>query len=268
MTIMLIGCGKMGGAMLEGWLDQGVPKDAIRVIEAHEAHAQFLRDTYDVPVYATIPEVEKGFPAELIVLAVKPQMMDAALADLDFYTHKSTFISIAAGKPLAYFEQHLGADSAIIRVMPNTPSAVRRGMSVACANTHVTDAAKTLTDDLLKAIGEVAWIDDEKDMDAVTAVSGSGPAYVFHLCEVLSSAGQKAGLSKALADQLAEATISGAGELIRQSNQSPTQLRKNVTSPNGTTQAALDVLMQDSALETLLSEAVDAAAKRSQELAR
>lgn len=268
MTVILLGCGKMGGAMLEGWLDQGIPKESIRVIEALPDHAQSLRDTYNVAVYDSVDQLEAGFPVDFVVLAVKPQMMDAALASTAAYANKATFVSVAAGKTIDYFQSHLGADAAIIRVMPNTPAAVRRGMSAAYANSNVSESHRLLCQDLLSAIGEVAWLKDEGLMDTVTAVSGSGPAYVFHLCEALSLAGQKAGLPQELADQLARVTLSGAGELLRQSPQPAAQLRQNVTSPNGTTQAGLEVLMAEGALQNLMDQCVDAAKQRSIALAK
>ncbi|SCA57133.1 NADP oxidoreductase, coenzyme F420-dependent [Candidatus Terasakiella magnetica] len=267
MGLVLIGCGKMGGAMLEGWLDQGVPKDTIRIVEHSAEHAQALRDTHDVRVIDDIKDIEDGFPADIVVLAVKPQGMDDAAQSCQRFGNNTTFLSIAAGKTVSYFEGHLGENAAIIRVMPNTPAAVRRGISVAYANDKVSDEAKTICTDLLGAIGEVAWVEDEALMDPVTAVSGSGPAYVFYMTECLAQAGIKAGLSEELATQLARATIAGAGELMRQSGTDASQLRINVTSPGGTTQAALEVLMSEDGIAPAMDKAVDAATQRSKELA-
>jgi len=267
MGLLLIGCGKMGGAMLEGWLDQGVPKDSIRIVEHSAEHAQSLRDTHDIVVVDDIADIEDGFPADIVILAVKPQGMDDAAEACKRFADGSTFLSIAAGKTISYFEDHLGSDAAVIRVMPNTPAAVRRGISVACANANVAARAKDQCTNLLETIGEVAWVEDEALMDPVTAVSGSGPAYVFYMTECLAQAGVKAGLSEELATQLARATISGAGELMRQSQTDASQLRINVTSPGGTTQAALEVLMAEDGISPIMDKAVDAATRRSKELA-
>ncbi len=267
MGIVLVGCGKMGGAMLEGWLDQGVPKDSIRIIEHDPVHAQALRDTHDIEVVDEIKDIEDGFPADTIVLAVKPQVMDAAVESCKRYIDSATILSIAAGKTISYFENLLGAKAPIVRVMPNTPAAVRRGISVACGNAKVTKKIKGQCSTLLEAIGEVAWVDDENLMDAVTAVSGSGPAYVFYLTECLTQAGIKSGLDEELATRLARVTVAGAGELMSRSGTDAGQLRQNVTSPGGTTEAALNVLMSDSGISPIMDEAVAAATGRSKELA-
>ncbi|NVK20033.1 MAG: pyrroline-5-carboxylate reductase [Methylocystaceae bacterium] len=267
MGLILVGCGKMGGAMLEGWLDQGVPKDSIRIIERSGEHAQALRDTHDIIVADSLDDIEDGFPADVILLAVKPQMMDDAITKAVRFKDRATFVSVAAGKTISYYEQAIGTDARIIRVMPNTPAAVRRGISVACANDQVTDGMKDHCTKLLEAIGEVAWIDDEALMDPVTAVSGSGPAYVFYMTECLTQAGIKAGLPEKLATQLARATVAGAGELMRQSGTDADQLRINVTSPGGTTQAALEVLMAENGFAPMMDQAIYAAVQRSKELA-
>ena len=178
----------------------------------------------------------------------------------------TAFLSIAAGTTIATFEAVLGAEAAVIRVMPNTPAAVGRGISVLCANARCSDRQRQVAGELLAAVGEVAWIEDEGLMDAVTAVSGSGPAYVFLLIECLAEAGVEAGLAPDLAEQLARATVAGAGELARLSEQPAAQLRRNVTSPGGTTQAALEVLMAADGLQGLLTRAVAAAKRRGREL--
>jgi len=267
MGLVLVGCGKMGGAMLEGWLDQGVSKDMIRIVERSPEHAQALRDTHDIMVVDDINDIEEGFPARVVLLAVKPQGMDAAAEAARRFVDTATFVSVAAGKTVSYFESYLGSDASIIRVMPNTPAAVRRGISVGYANKNVSVEAKAYCAELLEAIGEVAWIEDEALMDPVTTVSGSGPAYVFYMTEALAEAGVKAGLSEELAIQLARATIAGAGELMRQSGIDAGVLRKNVTSPGGTTQAALEVLMAEDGISPVMEKAVAAASKRSKELA-
>lgn len=267
MGIVLVGCGKMGGAMLEGWLDQGVPKDSVRIVEHSAEHALALRDTHDIKVVDDIGDIEEGFPADIVILAVKPQAMDVAVKACKRFVDQATFLSVAAGKTVSYFESFLGSKASIIRVMPNTPAAVRRGISVGFANENVSAKAKADCTSLLEAIGEVAWIDDEDLMDPVTAVSGSGPAYVFYMTECLAEAGIKAGLPEGLAIQLARATVAGAGELMRQSGTDAGQLRKNVTSPGGTTQAALEILMSSDGIAPTMDKAVVAAAQRSKELA-
>jgi pyrroline-5-carboxylate reductase len=267
MGIVLVGCGKMGGAMLEGWLEQGIAPDSVRIIEHSAQNAQALRARHDVVVYDDIAKIEDDFPADIILLAVKPQGMDVAAAGCKRFVERSTFLSVAAGKTLSYFQSILGEQAAIVRVMPNTPAAVRRGISVACANMNVSAATKTVCTTLLEAIGEVAWIEDEALMDPVTAVSGSGPAYVFYMTECLAQAGVKAGLPEELAMQLARATIAGAGELMRQTGVDAAVLRKNVTSPGGTTQAALEVLMGDAGIAQPMDRAIHAATQRSKELA-
>lgn len=267
MGLVLVGCGKMGGAMLEGWLDQGVPKETIRIVEHSPEHAQSLRDTYDILVVDRIEDIEADFEASIVVLAVKPQGMDAAAEASKRFLPNATFLSIAAGKTIAYFESFLGNEASIVRVMPNTPAAVRRGISVACANANVSADVKEKCSQLLGAIGEVAWLEEEELMDAVTAVSGSGPAYVFFMTECLTKAGMKVGLSEELATQLARATVAGAGELMRQSGTAAEQLRINVTSPGGTTQAALEVLMAEDGISPVFDKAIHAATQRGKELA-
>jgi pyrroline-5-carboxylate reductase len=200
-------------------------------------------------------------------MAVKPQAMDAVLPPLAKLAGPHTLVlSIAAGCRIATFEQHLPKATAVVRAMPNTPAAIGRGISVCVANAHVTPRQKALCDRLLAAVGEVGWIDDESLMDAVTAVSGSGPAYVFLLVEALAEAGVAAGLDASLAMRLARATVSGTGELLHQSRLEPAKLRENVTSPGGTTAAALSVLMAPGGLGALMKRAVAAAVKRGKEL--
>ena len=264
--LLLVGCGKMGGALLQGWLRQGADPADILVVEPMADPHRVLAAP-GVKMLAAPEQLPADFDPAVVVLAVKPQAMDDAAANYGrFATPDTVFMSIAAGTKIAYFERHFGADAAIVRVMPNTPAAVERGMSVLCANARASAAQRGTCTGLMAAVGETAWIEDEALMDAVTAVSGSGPAYVFLLIECLAQAGVEAGLSEELAAQLAAATVSGAGELARQSAETPSQLRVNVTSPGGTTQAALEVLMADDGLAPLLRRAVDAAARRSREL--
>jgi pyrroline-5-carboxylate reductase len=267
MGLVLIGCGKMGGAMLAGWLEQGVEKETIRIIEKDAAYGESLNAKFGVRVLDDIEKLEEDFDAELVVLAVKPQVMDDVVLGCKHLATKSNFISIAAGKTVSYFEGILGEEAKIIRVMPNTPAAVGRGMSVAFANQNVSSKIKETCTNLLAAIGQVSWLSDEALMDAVTAVSGSGPAYVFYMTECLAQAGVKAGLPEDQAMTLARATVCGAGELMFQSEESASQLRINVTSPGGTTQAALEVLMGPDGILKPMEEAIKAAEVRSKELA-
>lgn len=264
--VLLVGCGKMGGAMLQGWLERGSARRFV-VVEPGSGTASFaLRP--EVVIHREAMALDLDLRPSVVVLAVKPQMMDEAIRHYGrFATPDTVFLSIAAGKTLAYFSRHLGAGAAVVRAMPNTPAAIGRGISVACPNAGASATQIALCDRLLAAVGEVGWVDDEKLIDAVTAVSGSGPAYVFLLIECLAKAGVSAGLSEDLAMRLARATVAGAGELARISGEPASILRQNVTSPAGTTLAALNVLMAPDGLEPLLTKAVAAAAARSRELA-
>jgi len=263
--IILVGCGKMGGAMLTGWLRQGIPASDIVVVEPNPVA--------DLPAGIRKVEAAEAVPADfspaLIILAVKPQVMDSvAPAYAAFAARGACFLSVAAGKTIARLNELLGGKAAIVRSIPNTPAAVSAGITVCSANPAVSPAQRDVCTQLLSAVGEVGWVDDESLIDAVTAVSGSGPAYVFWLTECMAEAGKAMGIPAELAAQLAKATVCGSGLLMRQSAEPPTQLRKNVTSPNGTTQAALDVLMApEGGLGPLMQRAVAAATRRSKELA-
>ncbi|HEY1721490.1 MAG TPA: pyrroline-5-carboxylate reductase [Magnetospirillaceae bacterium] len=261
--ILLVGCGKMGGAMLEGWLERGAASADIIVVEPNGPVA--ARD--GLRVVKAAGEVPADFSPDVVVLAVKPQMMDAALPPLVGYAGKAVVLSIAAGKTLAYFGKALGEGTAVVRAMPNTPAAVGRGISVAVPNAKVSAEQRAACGALLSAVGAVEWVEDEGLMDAVTAVSGSGPAYVFLLAETLAEAGVAAGLPRPLAEKLARATVVGSGELLNQSPETAAKLRENVTSPNGTTFAALQVLRVETGMPGLMTRAVAAAAARSKELA-
>lgn len=265
-ALLLVGCGKMGGALLRGWLGHGLARRYV-VIEPGPGAADFAANP-QVERLATADRIPPDFETGVVVLAVKPQVIGDALPGYRrFVRSGALFLSIAAGKSLSSFARDLGARAAVVRAMPNTPAAIGRGIAVGCANAAVAPAQRTLAERLLAAVGEVAWVDDEALMDAVTAVSGSGPAYVFLLIESLAKAGAAAGLPEELATRLARATVAGAGELARLATDSAAVLRENVTSPGGTTRAALDVLMGKDGLEPLLTRAVLAAAKRSRELA-
>ncbi len=263
-SILLIGCGKMGGAMLEGWRADPALGPFVTV-EPGDGDAPF-RGKKDVTCVKRIDEIPAGFVPDAIIVATKPQVMETVLPPYRAMAAKALVLSIAAGRRIEFLEKHLG-DVAVIRTMPNTPAAIGRGISVCVANARASQAQRDLAAKLMGAVGEVGWVDDEALIDAVTAVSGSGPAYVFLLAEAMAAAGIKAGLTEELATRLARATVSGAGELLRQSSESAAQLRKNVTSPGGTTQAALDVLMAPGGLPDLMEKAVTAAQRRGRELA-
>ncbi len=260
--ILLVGCGKMGGAMLQGWLaDAGLgPFVAVEPGPAPAAAHARVRHVADD---AAIPA---DFVPDVVVFATKPQVMNDVVPAYRRFA-RALFVSIAAGTTIATFERHLGSGIAIVRAMPNTPASVGRGISGAYASPAVSPDQRALADRLLRSVGAVEWVASEALIDAVTAVSGSGPAYVFLLAEALADAGAKAGLPADLAQRLARATVAGAGELLHQAPESAEQLRKNVTSPNGTTAAALAVLMATDGFDPLLERAVAAAAKRARELA-
>ena len=260
--LMLLGCGKMGSAMMAGWLEGGLPASSIWVQDP--APSDWVQ-AQGVHINQTWPPK----PA-VVVVAVKPQMMGQALPDLAALGDGDTlFISIAAGTPISHFEMVLGTSTPIVRSMPNTPAAIGRGITALIGNNATGTDHMDLADALLSAGGQTVRFEGEAQMDAVTGVSGSGPAYVFHLIETLAAAGQAQGLPADLAMQLAKATVAGAGALADTSDETPAQLRVNVTSPNGTTQAALEVLMDEArGFPPLLKEAVAAATTRSKELSR
>lgn len=266
-SLLLVGCGKMGGAMLDGWLKAGT---ASRVVVVEPAGLpDSVRGNPAVASAAGPADLPDGFVPDVVVLAIKPQVMEQVLPAYAALVRPGTvFLSIAAGKTIGFFEKLLGDAAAVVRSMPNTPAAIGRGMTVAVGNAVVTEAQKSLSDALLSAVGEVAWVEDESLLDPVTAVSGSGPAYVFLLVEALAKAGEASGLPAELAMRLARATVAGAGELLHQSPAAAADLRKAVTSPNGTTQAALDALMAEDGLQPVLDKAVAAATRRSRELAQ
>lgn len=264
--LLLVGAGKMGGAMLSGWLSQGLPPDQIFVQDPAPP-----KDTAAVITRHSIAcDGDVSLPASpaVLLLAVKPQLMDMVLPQVAPKAGADTVVlSIAAGQTLNNLAAPFPAGQAIVRAMPNTPAAIGRGITAAFANSATTEMHKAQCQSLLEAVGTVLWLDEEAQLDPVTAVSGSGPAYVFLLTECLAKAGMAAGLSRELAEALALATVSGSGELMAQSDLPPSTLRENVTSPAGTTAAALDVLMAENGLQDLISRAVAAAANRSRELA-
>jgi pyrroline-5-carboxylate reductase len=263
--LVLLGCGKMGSALLEGWLKQGLALSAVWVAEPQPS--DWLKGLAGRGLH-----LNKGLPdaPAIVLIAVKPQMMATALPGLVPLGGGDTlFLSIAAGTPISQYEAVLGTGTPVIRAMPNTPAAVGRGITAIIGNDVATDAHMALAEAFLGAVGPVVRLNAEAQMDAVTAVSGSGPAYVFHLIEALAAAGEAEGLAPDLAMQLARATVTGAGELAHRSAETASQLRINVTSPGGTTAAALAVLMDpDTGFPALLRRAVKAAADRGRELGK
>ncbi|HEU0084533.1 MAG TPA: pyrroline-5-carboxylate reductase [Bradyrhizobium sp.] len=263
-TIVLAGAGKMGGAMLSGWLARGLDASKVVVIEPHpsdEIKATAARGARLNPASANVGNVAA------LVIALKPQMFREAAPQLRPLVQSSTLVvSIMAGITIAAIKQVCGGS--VVRAMPNTPAAIGRGITVAVADSSVSAAQRAIADALLRAIGSVEWTADETLMDAVTAVSGSGPAYVFLLAEELARAGVEAGLPAELAAKLARETVAGAGELLHRSDLDAATLRRNVTSPGGTTAAALEVLTGQGGMQSLLTRAVAAATQRSKELAK
>ena len=263
-TIVLCGAGKMGGAMLSGWLAQGLDARSVGVIEPHPSDEISALVTKGVRLNPTPKQV--GAVATLVV-ALKPQMFREAGPTLKQFAGSSTLVvSIMAGTTIASIEEVCGGS--VVRAMPNTPAAIGRGITVAVTAKNVSAGQRAVADALLRATGSVEWIDDENLMDAVTAVSGSGPAYIFLLAEELARAGVEAGLPPELATKLARETVAGSGELLHRSELPSATLRQNVTSPGGTTAAALEVLMGPDGMQSLLTRAVAAATKRSKELAK
>jgi pyrroline-5-carboxylate reductase len=262
-TLVLVGAGKMGGAMLEGWLALGLDPAKIAILEpkpAPDIAALAARGVRINP--ASVKD------ASVIVIAIKPQDAATVVPTLKPLAGANTLaVSIMAGKTLGFLQGALSADMAIVRAMPNTPAAIGRGITVAVPTAKVTPDQRALADKLLGAVGAVERVADESLLDAVTAVSGSGPAYVFLLAESLARAGAAAGLPADLAARLARATVAGSGELLHRSPLDAATLRQNVTSPGGTTAAALGVLMAADGLDPLMEKAIAAATRRSRELA-
>ena len=262
--LVLLGAGKMGAAMLEGWLARGLDPRKLTVLEpqpAKNVKALTRRG-------AVLNPKGKVAVASAVVIAVKPQSAPEAVWTLMPFVGKSTLaLSIMAGRTLGFLEGALPPGTAIVRAMPNTPAAIGRGITVACPNANVSARQRKLASDLLAAIGAVEWVSDETLMDAVTAVSGSGPAYVFLLAEAMTQAGIAAGLPPGLAATLARETVAGSGELLHRADLDAATLRQNVTSPGGTTAAALEVLMGPGGFDALLTKAIAAATRRGRELA-
>lgn len=267
--LLLIGCGKMGGAMLNGWLASGIAAAGVSVVDPMGGGSFKEHDA--VTVVDDAGDVPDDLNPEVVVLAVKPQQMDALIADYRRFAGPGClFLSIAAGKTIGYFETRLDGDAAIVRAMPNTPAAIAQGITVVCPNARTRPAQARLAEALLAALGETATVRDEGLMDAVTALSGGGPAYTFLLIEAMGKAGAAAGLPEDLAARLALVTVAGAGQLaLADAGTPPSRLRENVTSPGGTTLEALKILMRDGdGLPARMVEAIAAAARRSRELGR
>lgn len=269
-SIALIGCGKMGSALLRGWLASGQVKH-VYVLDPGGLPEEFEDEAPARITYYDKPDMFAGArpPASVFVIAVKPQIMDQVCTVIKKAVPEDALVlSIAAGQTIAKFEGYFDTSQPVIRSMPNTPAAVAKGITVGCPNKHVSTTQKTLADNLLKAVGKVEWIADEGLMDAVTAVSGSGPAYIFLLIEAMAAAGEKAGLEKNFAMKLARQTVIGSAALAESDPLPAETLRKNVTSPGGTTAAALELLMAPSGMQDLFDKAIAAATARSKELSR
>jgi len=267
-SVALIGAGNMGLAMLEGWAERGLSGADVAIVDPNPSRR--LTDLCAVRGFGLTAEPVAGSHRDAVILAVKPQMLEAgAQASAPFIGPRSVVVSILAGKRISDIAARLPAAKAVVRAMPNTPAAIGRGMTGAFANPETTEAQRRLADGLLKASGQVEWVEREELIDAVTAVSGSGPAYVFHLIEAMAAGGVAQGLAPDVAMKLARATVCGAGELAWRSPETASQLRINVTSPGGTTAAALSVLMDETTgFPPLLEKAIKAAADRGRELGK
>lgn len=257
MNILLVGCGKMGGALLARWKDLSLYTNICIV----EPESSPVKTAADIPA---------AFKADVVVFAVKPQTLPDIIDGYKKYAEGSAIIlSIAAGKPISFFEEHLGTSAKIVRAMPNTPAAVGKGITVVCANKNVSMDQKMNAEQLLAAVGEVLWVKDEKLLNPVTALSGSGPAYVFLMMEAMEKAGISLGLDAAMAEKLARQTIIGSAALAEAARNMPaSKLRENVTSPGGTTEAALKILMAPNGMQELFNHALQAATKRAEELSK
>jgi len=265
--LLLVGAGRMGGAMLDRWLAHRIDASEVTILDPYLQGDRWSDLARKGTATATSVAGASDRAYKIMVIAVKPQSITEALAEVAaLAAPDTTVISIAAGVRIATLEAAFPKGQAIVRAMPNTPAQVGQSMTVAVPNAHVSDVERGAVDALLAAIGDVAWVDDEGLLDAVTAVSGSGPAYVFLLAECLAAAAREAGLPDELAMRLARQTVAGSGALLGESKLSPDVLRRNVTSPGGTTEAALKVLMGEPGMQALLTSAVAAAKKRSTEL--
>lgn len=261
--LVLVGAGNMGGAMLHGWIARGLSPKKITVIEPKPGKAVKALTRRGLTLNPKKPVKD----CAALVIAIKPQVAPEILPPLVPLAGKAMVLSIMAGRTIGFLEPMFSRGAAIVRAMPNLPASIGRGITVAAANRKTSKRQRSLATDLLAAVGAVEWVNDEGLLDAVTATSGSGPAYVFLLAETLAAAAVAAGLPAPLAARLARDTIAGSGELLRQSPLDAATLRKNVTSPGGTTAAALDVLMGPGGLNALMTSAIAAATRRSRQLA-
>ncbi|WP_041536649.1 pyrroline-5-carboxylate reductase [Parvibaculum lavamentivorans] len=266
--LVLVGAGKMGSALLNGWLAEGLSPSLVSVRDPAASPEITGLAAKGLSLNPSVHDIALTRPA-VVLLAVKPQAMPEVLPELALLVQPETlFLSIAAGLGLHRLKELLGADAHAVRAMPNTPASVGRGITIACANELVTSEQRALTDSLLAAVGDVGWVENEAQIDAVTAISGSGPAYVFYLVECLAAAGENLGLDPDLAMKLARQTVSGSGEMLHRLEEPAAVLRANVTSPGGTTAAALDVLMGEGGLSPLMRRAALAARDRARALGK
>ncbi|MBR73065.1 MAG: pyrroline-5-carboxylate reductase [Rhodospirillaceae bacterium] len=263
-TILLVGGGRMGSALLSGWISSGIQTEQIILVEP-DTKSALVHSSNGINVVSSPADLPNGYNPDALVLAIKPQYVSPVISSYKKYLNQTIIISVAAGITIKKIQNAVG-HLPIVRAMPNTPAAIGKGITVACVNSKVNGIQKSLSYKLLEVTGKMVWIENELYMDGVTAVSGSGPAYVFLLIECLCEAGIAIGLPPKLSSQLAEMTVAGAGELAILAEESPTNLRQNVTSPGGTTAAALDILNGPNGMPDLLIRAVAAAAKRSKEL--
>lgn len=266
--LLMVGCGKMGGALLGGFLGHGLKKENVTVVEP--AGGEHLTQEFGVNVVADPAILDGSYQPDIIIFAVKPQMLAKVLPEYKKWgNHKNTLaVSVAAGAPVAVFAEHLGKETPIVRLMPNLPALVGAGMTGAYACPHVANDQKKVVDQLISSVGEVVWVEDEEQMHAITAISGSGPAYLFHFIEGLEKAGKALGLTDEAATTLANQMVYGSAKMAIESDKTAEELRIQVTSPNGTTAAALEVLMQNDAQAELLKRATQAASNRSVELSK
>lgn len=263
-SVLLVGGGNMGEALLSGWCNAGMHASSIHIIDASADRRDYLHSNYHIHTYGSSGDYLGNTP-ECIMFAIKPQHIGSVIKEYALRFSSSLYLSILAGTPLAFFEKHL-ANAPIIRIMPNTPALISQGVSVCIANDHATTAHKALCEHLMESVGSVHWLTDETDMDAVTALSGSGPAYVFYFIECLKNAAVNAGLDEALATTLSLQTITGATALALQSDDDVQILRHNVTSPAGTTAAAMEIFENEQIWASIIDDAIRAARDRAKEL--
>lgn len=262
--ILLVGCGKMGSALLDGLINSGANAANIMVIEPHTENIS----QKDINIISNIDNGLGSFKTDTVLLAVKPQMMEQILPQIAAICPENTlFLSIAAGKTVAFYEKYLGKNAKIVRAMPNLPAIVGKGVTVLTANNNIDNDCKKRTAELFEAVGSIFWLEDESLMDAVTAISGSGPAYVFYFMESLLNAAKELGLPEELGKMLTYSTFSGSATLAEESDKSVKTLKEQVISPKGTTEAGLNILAKDNALEKLVLDTAKAACNRSRELA-